>query len=438
VSSAYDVTSATQTKITHTYSERVELTHPSYSEWFIGVILDPGATSLRVYGYEGPDNNYGYSSGSNSFSSPTSLTLSYSNQFWPAVSIHCFDSQKVRLSKLYTATITDYGKIFGVDYGDLDRFYTLLLPAAAGGDRVLSIAGRGTSPVSTQNIDYFTASTPGNYTDFGDTAHGARRPAALSNGADDRYCYNVGYDTTYRDYIEYGTISVPANAIDFGDLTVTRGMCGASSNGTNERGVFMGGRRCPVSHDTIDYITINATGNATDFGDLTAGRGYSTSGCSNRENERAVRAGGSAPDMSPQDDIDYITINSTGNATSFGDLSANSGLMGATSNTTNERGVIVGVGTNNATGVKSDDMDYITINSTGNATDFGDLTQNYIESEAGGNGVGEVGLIFCGTNNAESKTNTVEKITVNTAGNSADFGDISQTRDATSSANNAA
>ena len=66
--------------------------------------------------------------------------------------------------------------------------------------------------------------------------------------------------------------------------------------------------------------------------------------------------------------MDYITIDTTGNATDFGDLTvAKQGPAGVSSDT---RGVIGGGHLAGASNV----MDYITIASTGNATDFGDLT----------------------------------------------------------------
>ena len=77
-------------------------------------------------------------------------------------------------------------------------------------------------------------------------------------------------------------------------------------------------------YDTIDYITIAATGNATDFGDLTAQRdgppGFSNNGT------RALFVGGH---KSPAnfDTMEFVVIATTGNATDVGDLlAANSGM----------------------------------------------------------------------------------------------------------------
>ena len=75
----------------------------------------------------------------------------------------------------------------------------------------------------------------------------------------------------------------------------------------------------------------------------------------------------------PLNVIDYITIDSTGNATDFGDLNVlsrgqNGGLAGG------RRGVIGGI--HQGDGIQfTDNISYITTSSTGNASDFGDLTQ---------------------------------------------------------------
>ena len=70
--------------------------------------------------------------------------------------------------------------------------------------------------------------------------------------------------------IDYVTIATTGNATDFGDLTQARDyLAGCSGNG---RGVFAGGVGTAGGYDlvnTIDYVTINTTGNAIDFGDLT-------------------------------------------------------------------------------------------------------------------------------------------------------------------------
>ena len=79
---------------------------------------------------------------------------------------------------------------------------------------------------------------------------------------------------------------------------------------------------------TIDYITISIPSNSTDFGDLTA-ETEAGAGLSNGSNERAVMAGGYDIDSIVVDKMDYITISTTGNASTLGALTvALSGTAG--------------------------------------------------------------------------------------------------------------
>ncbi len=69
--------------------------------------------------------------------------------------------------------------------------------------------------------------------------------------------------------------------------------------------------------DTIEYLAIDTLGNATDFGDLNGTTTYCGS-CSN--GTRGLFMGGSVAGGSNLDVIDYITIASLGNASDFGNL----------------------------------------------------------------------------------------------------------------------
>ena len=84
------------------------------------------------------------------------------------------------------------------------------------------------------------------------------------------------------------------------------------------------------------------------------------SACSNAT--RGLFAGSSSPDTNT---IRYITIASTGNATTFGQLTGTQGNRAGVASTT--RAVWGGAG--NGQNV----MDYVTIATTGNATSFGQL-----------------------------------------------------------------
>ena len=94
--------------------------------------------------------------------------------------------------------------------------------------------------------------------------------------------------------------------------------------GGRGRGVIMGGYGYSPSGayvNNIDYITIATTGNATDFGDMNV---RSQGGAATTNSVRATFAGGQqeSPSYTLTNYIDYVTIASTGNAIDFGDLTA--------------------------------------------------------------------------------------------------------------------
>ena len=168
-----------------------------------------------------------------------------------------------------------------------------------------------------------------------------------------------------RNYIEYIDIATLGNTTDFGNLVATRDtMAGGVSS--RVRGIFAGGR----GHtDVIQYITIASTGNATDFGDLTQSR-TGPGGASSTT--RGVFAGGSpqsnVPGSGGENIIDYITIDTTGDATDFGDLPASRyGCFTASSGPAGEKMYIFGGDDGN----ESDSIYQLNIATTGNATSMG-------------------------------------------------------------------
>ena len=71
------------------------------------------------------------------------------------------------------------------------------------------------------------------------------------------------------DTIEFFTISSTGDASDFGDLTEVDKEIVLDLSST--RGIWTGGYD-PTTKDVIDYVTIASTGDAKDFGDLTTSR----------------------------------------------------------------------------------------------------------------------------------------------------------------------
>jgi hypothetical protein len=77
--------------------------------------------------------------------------------------------------------------------------------------------------LATNIIDYFTAATTGNATDFGDLNNGLNAPASTSSSV-----YGVvmgGFGSSpygVTNVIQYVTMSSSGNATDWGDLTVAQ------------------------------------------------------------------------------------------------------------------------------------------------------------------------------------------------------------------------
>ena len=130
------------------------------------------------------------------------------------------------------------------------------------------------------------------------------------------------------------------------------------------RGIF-GGGESPSRTNAINFIQIQSTGNAQDFGDLTGAKSL-LSACAS--STRGIFGGGYlAPPSTYLNVMEFVTMASTGDALDFGDLSVDRQGPGSCSNST--RGVFAG----GSDPGNLNTIDFVTIASTGDATDFGDL-----------------------------------------------------------------
>jgi len=71
---------------------------------------------------------------------------------------------------------------------------------------------------------------------------------------------------------------------------------------------------------------------------------------------------------------------------------------------------------------KSDVIDYVTIATAGNATDFGDLTVARSVPASASNGTRAT---FGGGHSSSINDDTIDYVTIDTAGNATDFGNLS-------------
>ena len=178
-------------------------------------------------------------------------------------------------------------------------------------------------------------------------------------------------------------------------------------------GAQVGGSPYPA-HANMDYFTIPTAGNATSFGNLTGSK-FGPAGAGSKT--RGLFMCGGTPTR--LDEVDYITFASTGNAQDFGDMTV-ARAAGGNAATSNETRAIVATGSSPSSDW-TDTIDYVTIASTGNGVDFG----NTIAGSGGCQATSSPTRgILCGFSLAPNYayTNRIDFITIATTGNATDFG----------------
>ena len=160
------------------------------------------------------------------------------------------------------------------------------------------------------------------------------------------------------------------------------------------RGLWGGGG--PSATDTIDFVSVDTTGNAIDFGNLLGNENYTNA-------------------------IDFVTIASQGNSEDFGDMVIGVGQRASCSSST--RGLIMA---GLYAGQQQNAIDSVTMSQSGNAVDFGDLSVK----QTGGHALSSPtrGIIGGGyfASAVSAFVNTIQYVTISTFGNAADFGDLTR------------
>jgi len=283
--------------------------------------------------------------------------------------------------------------------------------ASGGVSPVASIAlflgGNSTSNV----IDTVSIKTLGNATDFGDLRIGQAGYSCEGNAT--RGLISMVREGGEWDCVDYVTFASAGNSVKFGDLSYSN-MQGASFDqccGNSTRYIGTAKYYSGAYRFENFYLTYSTTGNSSTFGDLSTDR---FRGCGFSSPTRGVFAGGEGS----FNQIEYVTIASTGNGTDFGDLTqVTAQSTGASSST---RGVSMGGYVEGSGPPFTNVISYVTIASTGNATDFGDLT---ISRTSGGGGSSETRAVNGGGENASTQ-NVIDYIEIASTGNAADFGDL--------------
>ena len=226
------------------------------------------------------------------------------------------------------------------------------------------------------NIDYITFATKGNSSNFGSIdlgfgCYGCSSPTKMvinasrveSSPASFRYLTIATTGNTASGFGNY-----PAFMTSQGNSLFTSAFASATL------AIFTGyyyNPGTPASGNQIYYTSFASGGTLVSFGILTSARSWTISCASD---VRGVIAGGySYSTSSSLLNIDFIALATTGNSTNFGNLISNTNPAGACSSKT--RGVFSGGGVvSDGNGSYSNQIQHITIATTGNAADFGDLT----------------------------------------------------------------
>jgi len=290
--------------------------------------------------------------------------------------------------------------------------------AAGTGTRALWAGGYTPGGPCFNNVDAITLDTLGNTHDFNNLTTGTTGGFTCSDRT--RAVYAGGRTGTtpggpVTDEIQYATFSTQADYQDStGNITTASAFGCAFSDKT--RGIFAG-RSVPNYNETMEYVTVQSLGNAIDYGDLHADIGY---GYAFASSTRGFHLGGlKTPSPGSNNVIEYWTTQSTGNGTDFGDLHYAKYEGGAGSNAT--RGIVAAGYGPNYTAL----IEYVTMATTGNAIDFGSLTNL--------NGVGKYSaasptrFVMGGgyVQGGDPFSTVIEYVQIATTGNATDFGDFS-------------
>ena len=337
-------------------------------------------------------------------------------------------------------TVSNSGN--AVDFGDTTQQRYVGAGFSNGTDERGVMAGGEVSD-TVNTIDYITISVLGNALDFGDLygAHNKNRPDGLDNAAVPIWPYenaidqvklyaSASADTALADrtysmsltgsylHISASTIATSGGIHSGSSATlleeIESGSLAISSNRPpGQIGVWTGGYTSwPTMLNTTDYITINSPGNATDFGDVEPGW-YASADMDNGILNRGVFAGGDALNATANK-MAFITISTPGNGADFGNVSAGIWETGGTSNGPNQRGIFSMGGP-----AAINSIEYITISTLGDSQDFGDLTEAVDHGHFMSNGVNDRG-IRCGDSPISA---VIDYVTISTTGDAIDFGD---------------
>ena len=271
------------------------------------------------------------------------------------------------------------------------------------------------------SIDYLNMTTEGTAIDFGDTSKTFYECAACGNKT--RGVFAGGTYGSNNNVMEFVTIASTGNAEDFGDMAQSTNPGGGGGNQT--RGILCGGAY--PNSNMISFFNMTSKGNASDFGaDSPFSGAYSAAlGSPTRTIMFSGRMASPGPGYKTTDDIWFITPQTTGIVNDFGtyqNASGSDGSFNAAGASSPTRGIIAGgyAGTY-PSGANTNQMEFLTIATTGNSVDFGDLTKSKQMSKGAATSVRGFFTFWYST---PAPVDSVDSVIFSSLGNASHFADL--------------
>ena len=229
------------------------------------------------------------------------------------------------------------------------------------------------------------------------------------NSGSTRMVMAGGLGVSSGDHHIFTEVSTGGSTSNFGDSAAGSKTHSQQAGSSRTRGIFAGGYR-----NNIEFITISSTGDGTDFGDLITYVAHTSMAyCSNSTRMLTMGGYNSTPTFGGVNSITKIEINHLGNNQDFGDIVGDASwfLAGTASPTRAVFG-------NTSTGLQ-----YVTISTLGNASTFGDWGSSPSSIRYGAHGNAVRG-VWSGTNS----DGTCYYVNLASLGSAIEFGEMTDAR----------
>ena len=286
--------------------------------------------------------------------------------------------------------------------------------------RALMGQGGLSGPTWKDTLEYVTISTTGNGISFGSITKSLYGGfcSSLTRGLYAGGTYNEFSINPPKTEILYNTILTLGGTSTFGNLINGREYTAGFSS--NTRGLFSAGSSGSFPSETfftnIEYVTIASTGNATSFGSVYEGR---TRGSGFSSITRGIAMGG-AYGNTYRLSVEYVTIATTGNASLFGTMSTARDVVAGGFSSGVRGGTGGGRWFNGSSIIYLSSIEYVTIATTGNPTFFGNLIAARVDVAQCSSSIR--GLIVGGADSGGTISGLIQYITIATTGNATNFG----------------